>query len=68
MTYYIVYLDSFNLEVEHYKDKDEALERISWLMSNDSYISKDKIELIYGDRIILNIEETRSVKVSEDVN
>ena len=68
MTYYIVYLDSFNLEVEHYKDKDEALERISWLMSNDVYISKDKIELIYGDRIILNIEETRSVKVSEDVN
>ena len=67
MTYYIVYLDSFNLEVEHYNDKDEALERISWLMSNDSYISKDKIELIYGDRIFLHIEETRSVKVSEDV-
>lgn len=65
--YYIVYLDSFNLEVEHYKDKDEALERISWLMSNDSYISKDKIELIYGDRIFLHIEESRSVKVSEDV-
>jgi len=65
--YYIVYLDSFNLEVEHYKDKDEALERISWLMSNDSYISKDKIELIYGDRIFLHIEETRSIKVSEDV-
>lgn len=55
------------MEVEHYKDKDEALERISWLMSNDSYISKDKIELIYGDRIFLHIEESRSVKVSEDV-
>lgn len=67
MTYYIVYLDSFNLEVEQYKNKDEALERISWLMSNDSYISKDKIELIYGDRIFLHIEESRSVKVSEDV-
>lgn len=67
MTYYIIYLDSFNLEVEQYKNKDEALERISWLMSNDSYISKDKIELIYGDRIFLHIEESRSVKVSEDV-
>ena len=64
--YYIVYLDSFNLEVEHYNDKNEALERISWLMSKDSYLTKDKIELIYGDRIFLHVEETRTVEVSED--
>jgi len=54
------------LEVEHYNDKNEALERISWLMSKDSYLTKDKIELFYGERIFLHVEETRTVEVSED--
>ena len=66
MLYYLLYLDSFSLEVDTFNTKEEALDKISWLLSKDSFLSQDKFAIIYGERIFTKVKETRSVSVTED--
>ena len=68
MLYYLVYLDSFTLEVDAFNTKEEALTHAGWLASKDSYLTQDKFTIIYGERIFTTLKETRSVTVSEDTN
>jgi len=63
--YYIIYLDCFKLEHEQFQSKEEALERIGWLLKHDDYLSQEKIMLFQGEMILLDINDSRTITVTE---
>lgn len=62
---YVINTNNFDFDVNTFETKADAFRFIERLMAADKYITKDKIVVVDGERIFLEIEEEVLVKVFE---
>ena len=63
-----IYLNDFKLQWFPCKTKQDAFDYIERLLTRDDYMKKDAIMVVKGDIVPIEINETKSFKVSDTNN
>tara|TARA_B100001173_G_C15779948_1_gene458881 strand:- start:58 stop:273 length:216 start_codon:yes stop_codon:yes gene_type:complete len=66
--YLVIYLNDFKLQWFPCKTKQDAFDYIERLLTRDDYMKKDAIMVVKGDIVPIEINETKSFKVSDTNN
>lgn len=63
--YHVIYNDNFNLDAHAFSTLEDAFQDIEKRLSEDRFVTEDKILIFHGERILFDVKKTTNITVSE---